>query len=72
MPVWSRIARSQGSVEVRKLAGDHGWNGKRVEWKVGKGAIATRWRHECVGVLTHIPEWLVSELLGRIEVHACG
>jgi hypothetical protein len=72
MAAWSQIARSQGTVEVRKLAGDHGSSGKWVEWKVGKGAIATRWRHECVGVLVHIPESLVTELLGRIEVHACG
>ena len=57
---WRRIARWESRVEVRKLAGDHGSSGKRMEWKVGKGAIATRWRHECVGVLAHIQESLAD------------
>ena len=56
---------------VRKLAGDHGSSGKRMEWKVGKGAVATRWRHEGVGVLAHIQASLLTELLGRIEVRTC-
>ena len=55
-------------MEVRKLDGDHGPGGKRVEWKAGKRAMATRWRHEGVGVLRHIQESLPTELLGRIEV----
>jgi hypothetical protein len=55
---------------VRKLAGDHGWSGKRVEGKVGKGAIATRWRHEDDGV-AHIQASLPTELLGGIEVRTC-
>jgi hypothetical protein len=71
MRAWRQIARWESRVEVRKLAGDHGSSGKRMEWKVGKGAIATRWRHEGVGVLAHIPESLVTELLGRIEVRTC-
>ena len=58
-------------MEVRKLAGDEGWSDKRMEWKVGKEAIATRWRHECSGVLRHIQESLPTELLGRIEVRTC-
>jgi hypothetical protein len=37
-----------------------------------KGAIGIRWTHECVGVLAHIPDSLLTELLGRIEVHACA
>jgi hypothetical protein len=68
MAAWSRIARPEGTVGVRKLAGNHGWSGERVEWKVGKGEIARRWRHECVGVLRYIQESLPTELLGRIEV----
>ncbi len=56
---------------VRKLAGDHGSSGKRMEWKVGKGAIATRWRHDGVGVLAHIQASLPTQLLGRIEVRTC-
>ena len=71
MAAWSRIARPEGTVGVRELAGNHGSSGKRVEWKVGKGAIATRWRHEGVGVLRHIQESLPTELLGRIEVRTC-
>ena len=69
---WRQIARWESRVEVRKLAGDHGSSGKLTQWKVGKGAIAIRWRHEYVGVLAHIQASLPTELLGRIEVHACG
>ena len=71
MRAWRQIARGESRVEVRKLAGDHGSSGKRMEWKVGKGAIATRWRHEGVGVLAHIQASLPTELLGRIEVRTC-
>ena len=53
-------------VEVQKLAGDHGASGKPMGWKVEKGAIATRWRHEGVGVLAHIQASLPTEpLLGK-------
>jgi hypothetical protein len=70
MRAWRQIARWESRVEVRRLAGDYEWSGKRMEWKVGKGAIATRSRHEGVGVLAHIQASLPRELLGRIEVGA--
>jgi len=59
-------------VEEQKLGCDHPSSGKLMEWKVGKGAVAIRWTQECLGMLAHIPELLLTEPLGRIEVHACG
>ena len=54
MAAWSRVARPEGTVGVRELAGNHEWSGERMERKVGKGEIARKRRHECVGVLRHI------------------
>ena len=69
---WRQIARWESRVEDRKLGWDHPSSGELTQWKVGKGAIGIRYAHKYVGVLAHIPESLVTELLGRIEVHACG
>ena len=72
MLAWRQIARWESTVEERKMGCDHSSSGKLMQWKVGKGATRIRWTHEYFGVLAHIPESLVRELLGRIEAHTCG
>jgi hypothetical protein len=66
------ISDAQWVIVDRKLGWHHPSRGKLLQWEVGKGAIGIRWTHEHAGVLTHIPESLATELLGRIEIHAYG
>ena len=66
------MAPWEGGMEDRKLGWDYPSSGKLTREKVDKWAIGIRWTHEYAGVLAHILESLVTELLGRIEVHACG
>ncbi len=67
-----QVARWESRAKDRKLGCDHPSRGKLTQWKDGKGAIGIGWTHDYAGVLAHIPESLVKQLLGRIEVHACG
>ena len=67
-----RDGRAQRKSERWVAIIHHSSSAKLMQWKVGKGAIRIRWTHKYFGVLAHIPESLVRELLGRIEAHACG